>query len=285
MNKQLAMTWMRTLFLVASAALVLMPILLTVVNSFMTEREIHANYDMLGKSSARETVNVKWIPDWVSLGQYGQVLIHSSQYLRMFWNSVFMVAPIVIGQAAVALLASFAFAKLRFPCKEPLFLMYLITMLMPFQVTLVPNYLMSDWLGLLNTPASIICPGIFGAFGVFLLRQFMSQIPAAYMEAARIDGAGVPRIFASIAVPMVKPGIAALVVLLFADYWNMVEQPLVFLHDDELQPLSVMLSRVQNETLGVMFSASVLYMSPMLLLFFWMEKYFIEGIELSGIKG
>lgn len=284
-KRQFALAWVRTLVLFTGAVVVLMPVVLTIVSSLMTEREVHANFDMLGKSNARELVNIKWIPDWVSLGQYGKLLIKTTQYLHMFWNSVFLVTPIILGQTLVALLASFAFAKLRFPGREPLFLLYLIAMLMPFQVTLVPNYIMVDRLGLLNTPASIIWPGIFGAFGVFLLRQFMLQIPTAYIEAAKMDGAGVLRIFGSIAVPMVKPGIAALVVLLFTDYWNMVEQPIVFLHDDALQPLSVILSRVQNETLGVMFAASVLYMAPMLLLFFSMEEYFIEGIELSGIKG
>lgn len=285
MNRAYVSVWIRTIILIAGAVIVLMPVTLTAVNSLMAEREIRASYGMLGKSDAMELVNVKWIPDWVTLAQYGQLLIKTSRYLTMFWNSVFMVAPIIIGHTVTALLAAFAFAKLRFPLREPLFLLYLIAMLMPFQVTLVPNYLMADRLGLLNSAAAMIWPGIFGAFGVFLLRQFMSQIPAAYMEAAQMDGAGIIRIFGSIAVPMVKPGIAALVVLLFTDCWNMVEQPLVFLQDEELQPLSVILSRVQEETLGVMFAASVLYMAPMLLLFFSMEGYFIEGIELSGIKG
>lgn len=251
----------------------------------MTEKEIMLNYDMLGQSQTSEFVNLKWIPDWVSFQQYFKVLISTPKFLYMFWNSVFIVVPIIIGQVVVATLAAFAFAKLRFPGREPIFIVYLITMLMPFQVTLVPNYIMADRLGLINSPSSIILPGIFAAFGVFLLRQFMLQIPTAYMEAAQIDGAGYFRSFVTIALPMVKPGMAALVVLLFADYWNMVEQPLVFLHDAELQPLSIFLSRLQDDALGVSFAAGVLYMMPMILLFLLAERYFIEGIELSGIKG
>lgn len=285
MKKQLALTWLRTIGLAEAAALVLMPVVLTVVNSIMTEREIGANYGMLGKTDVSDIVNMKWIPDWVSFTQYNKVLIETPQYLHMFWNSVFLVVPIIAGQTAVASLAAFAFAKLRFPGRESLFMIYLITMLMPFQVTLVPNYIMSDRLGLLDSPASIILPGIFSAFGVFLLRQFMLQIPTAYIEAAKLDGAGYVRIFATLALPMVKPGIAALIVLLFADNWNMVEQPLIFLHDAELQPLSVFLSRIQQDSFGVSFAASVLYMTPMLLLFASAERYFIEGIQLSGIKG
>ncbi|WP_240041092.1 carbohydrate ABC transporter permease [Paenibacillus ginsengarvi] len=275
----------RTLLLASVAVLMLLPVLSTVVNSFMTATEIGGNYASLGKTNTSEFVNLKWIPDWVSFKQYVQVLIASPQFLHMFWNSVFLVVPIIIGQLLVSCLAAFAFAKLRFPGRGTLFFMYLITMLMPFQVTLVPNYLMADRLGLLNSHSSIVLPGIFATFGVFLLRQFMSQIPAAYMEAATIDGAGYIRLFVSIALPMVKPGLAALVVLLFADYWNMVEQPLIFLQDAELQPMSVFLSQVQKEAFGVTFAASVLYMLPMVLLFLSAERHFIEGIQLSGVKG
>ncbi|WP_106406078.1 carbohydrate ABC transporter permease [Paenibacillus solani] len=262
-----------------------MPVVLTVVSSFMTEREIAANYGMLGKTDTSVFVNLKWIPDWVSFQQYYKVLIATPKFLYLFWNSVSMVVPIIIGQALVATLAAFAFGKLNFPGREGLFFIYLMTMLMPFQVTLVPNYLMVDRLGLLKHPGSIILPGVFGAFGVFLLRQFMLHIHSAYIEAAKMDGAGYLRIFVSVALPMVKPGIAALVVLLFVDYWNMVEQPLIFLQDAAMQPLSVFLSRIQEDALGVSFAASVLYMMPMVLLFLSAERYFIEGIQLSGVKG
>ncbi|MFD5021436.1 carbohydrate ABC transporter permease [Paenibacillus sp. NPDC058367] len=285
MNKKQIRTLLLTIILAVIALVMLFPVVLTMVSSLMTEKEIMLNYGMLGNTQMNDFVNLKLIPDWVSLEQFYKVLISTSQFLRMFWNSVFMVFPIIIGQVVVATLAAFAFAKLRFPGREPLFIVYLITMLMPFQVTLVPNYIMSDRLGLINSPSSIILPGIFAAFGVFLLRQFMLQIPTAYMEAAQMDGAGYFRSFIRIVLPMVKPGMAALVVLLFADYWNMVEQPLIFLQDANLQPLSIFLSRLQEDALGVSFAAAVLYMMPMILLFLLAERYFIEGIELSGIKG
>ncbi|MFF2481665.1 carbohydrate ABC transporter permease [Paenibacillus sp. NPDC058071] len=285
MNKQWVAPLLRSLLLIAIAVLLLMPVVLTFVSSFMTEREIMANYRMLGKTDTSVFVNLKWIPDWVSFQQYNKVLIATPTFLYLFWNSVSMVAPIIIGQALVATLAAFAFGKLHFPGREGLFFLYLMTMLMPFQVTLVPNYLMVDRLGLLNHPGSIILPGVFGAFGVFLLRQFMLHIHSAYIEAAKIDGAGYLRLFLSIALPMVKPGVAALVVLLFVDYWNMVEQPLIFLQDAAMQPLSVFLSRLQKDAFGVSFAVSVVYMMPMVLLFLSAERYFIEGIQLSGVKG
>jgi multiple sugar transport system permease protein len=284
---KLALTFMAGLLAVTVA----LPIVLTFTNSLMTEREIGANYDWLGKMgdvSAGEKdvfVNLKLLPDWLSFGQYEQVLLFQPKFLHLFWNSAALVVPIVLGQAAVASLAAYAFARLRFRGRDKLFLVYLMTMLMPFQVTLVPNYLIAQKLGLLNTSASIVLPGIFGAFGVFMLRQFMTHIPAAYAEAAQIDGAGHWLIFSRIVLPLVKPGLAALTVLLFVDQWNMVEQPLIFLEDAFKQPLSVELSRINEGARGVGFAASVLYMAPMVLLFLYAESYFVEGIEFSGIKG
>jgi len=166
-----------------------------------------------------------------------------------------------------------------------LFFLYIITMLMPFQVTLVPNYLAMDWLGLLDSRAAIILPGIFSAFGVFLIRQFMIGIPRSYVEAAKIDGAGYVTIFVHIIVAMSRPGIAALVILAFVDYWNMVEQPLIFLHDAFKQPLSIYLSRINEGERGLAFAAAVLYMLPMVFVFLYAENDLIEGIQLSGVKG
>lgn len=275
----------RTLLLVIIACVLLLPIVLTIVNSFMGEREIKASYSMIGNDVAKEFVLVKWIPDWVTFDQYFALLIKTSVFLQMFWNSVSLVVPIICGQVIVAVLAAFAFGKLQFKGKDPLFMVYLITMLMPYQVTLVPNFIRASQLGLLNHHSSIILPGIFGAFGVFLLRQSMLHIPSGYIEAPKIDGAGYGRILLTIVLPMVKPGVAALVVLLFIDNWNMVEQPLIFLQDPGLQPLSIFLSQIEKDSLGLSFAASVLFMSPMLLLFLSAERYFIEGIQLSGIKG
>ncbi|MNO23908.1 L-arabinose transport system permease protein AraQ [compost metagenome] len=271
------------------AAMLLFPIIITFTNSLMSEQELVIDYGNIGKlteatSTGADTfVNLKWVPDQVTLEQYGQLLVRTPNYLLMFWHSVGLVLPIIAGQTAVAAMAAYALSKLRFRGRDAVFLVYLLSMLMPFQVTLVPNYLMADKLGLLHHSGAVILPGIFAAFGVFMLRQFMLHIPYAYIEAAKMDGAGHPRIFLTIILPMVKPGLAALVILLFVDYWNMVEQPLVFL-DPLQQPLSVFLSRLSGEW-GTAFAASMLYMSPMVLLFLYAETYFIEGVQLSGIKG
>ncbi|NBD26290.1 carbohydrate ABC transporter permease [Paenibacillus glycinis] len=275
----------------AVAVATLIPILLTFTNSLMTEEEIGRNYDLLGKmvdaaAGGKDAfVNLKILPDWLSFKQYAQVLVLSPKFLSMFWNSAALVVPIVVGQTIVASLAAYAFAKLRFFGRDKLFLVYLMTMLMPFQVTLVPNYLVIDKLGLMNHASAIILPGIFGAFGVFMMRQFMSHIPYAYSEAAKIDGAGQWTIFARIMLPLAKPGLAALTILLFVDYWNMIEQPLIFLQDAAKQPLSLYLAQINQSARGIGFAASALYMAPMVLLFLYAESYFVEGIQQSGIKG
>ncbi|MDQ0089066.1 multiple sugar transport system permease protein [Paenibacillus anaericanus] len=280
-----------SLILIVIAVIMLLPIVITFTNSLMTEKEIGRNYNLLGQmidvSSGlkNEFVTPKLIPDWVSFEQYGKVLLETATYLNMFWNSVFMVVPIILGQVIVGSLAAYAFAMLRFRGRDSMFFVYVMVMLMPFQVTLVPNYIIADKLGLLNSVSAIVLPGVFAAFGVFMLRQFMLSIPYSLVEAAIMDGAGHFRIFYRIIIPLIKPGISALIILLFVDYWNMVEQPLIFLEDMFKQPLSLYLSRIQEEARGIGFAASIVYMSPMVLLFLYAESYFIEGVQMSGIKG
>lgn len=275
--------------LLVAALVMLLPIGLTATNSLMTEHEIAGQYGMIGRmdyegQDGAAFVQLKLIPDWASLEQYTRLLIQTPRYMLLFWNSIRMTLPIMAGQTAVAALAAYAFAILRFRGRNKLFMVYLLTMLMPFQVTLVPNFLMVDRLGLMNHSGAIVLPGIFAAFGVFLLRQFMQHVPYPVVEAARIDGAGHLRIFTEIVLPLVKPGLAALQVLLFVDYWNMVEQPLIFLEELARQPLSVFLLEINQGDRGVAFAASVLYMTPMVLVFWYAEAYLIQGVQLSGVK-
>jgi multiple sugar transport system permease protein len=275
-----------TAVLLCIVLLMLTPFAVTITNAFMSETEIAVNYDAIGaEAAAGEYANLKWIPDWVTFAQFKSILLDRPQFLGMFWNSVLLTVPIVAGQTVVAALAAYAFAKLRFRGRDGLFFMYIITMLLPFQVTLVPNFIAMDALGLLNTYSAVILPGIFSAFGVFLLRQFMSHIPSAYVEAAKVDGAGHGTIFFRVIVPMSMPSIAAMQILVFVDNWNMVEQPLLFLHDTIKQPLSVYLSRINDGDRGVAFAAATLYMAPILFIFLHGENELIQGIQLSGIKG
>ena len=292
-----------TLLAAAFAFLFLMPTVLTITNSFMAQSEITANYGVVfGADKSQETdssgrpkavttyisqkVNLKFIPDMVSFQQYWTVLFNSPEYLLKFWNSVFLTVPIVIFQVALASLAAYGFSRYRGKVREAIFFGYIILMLMPYQVTLVPNYLVARWLHLLDTRWAIILPGIFAPFSVFLLTKNMRRIPKSYIEAAELDGGGEWQIFSKVCLPMCKGPLVSVSMLVFIDYWNMVEQPLIMFSDQEKYPLSVFLSEINSGEVGVAFAVAVIYMVPTLLMFLWGEEYLEEGITYSGgIKG
>lgn len=275
-----------TLALWVLALLFIFPVVMTFADSFMSEAEIALHYGQTDTATQgeRKYADVSLIPEVVTPDQYYSILIGNTGYLMMFWNSVILTMPIIAGQVAVGALAAYAFAMFPFRGRNLLFAVYLITMMMPFQVTLVPNYLTAKALGILEQYASIIFPGIFATFGVFLLRQFMIHIPRETIEAARMDGAGHLRIFFRVVLPLCKPALASLVILSFIDNWGMVEQPLVFLKDANMQPLSLYLSKINEGSLGVAFAASALYMLPILLIFLAGERYLVEGIRLTNFK-
>lgn len=268
----------------------LLPTVLTITNSFMSESEINSNYGMIFSTTTggyvSETVNLKFIPDKVTLSQYISGLIKSPEYLIKFWNSVILVVPIVIFQVAVASVAAYSFTRWRGKIRSGIFFFYVILMLMPYQVTLVPNYLVSDWLGIINTRWSIILPGMFAPFSVFLLTKFMRRIPYSLIEAAKVDGAGEWEIFTKICLPQCRSALYSIAILVFIDYWNMVEQPLILLQDADSQPLSVFLSSINSGEIGLAFAMATVYMIPSLLLFLHGEEYLVEGIANSGsVKG
>ncbi len=275
------------------AILFLMPIILTITNSFMAGSEISANYGSVfatnesgGKVYISEKVNLKFIPDMVSFSQYITVLFKSPDYLLKFWNSVILVVPIVVFQLLVASLASFGFSRYRGRIREIIFFAYIILMLMPYQVTLVPNYLVSDWLNILDTNWAIWLPGIISPFAVFMLTKFMRRIPDSVIEAAQIDGAGEWKIYTKICMPLCKGAICSAAILVFIDYWNMVEQPLILLTDAEKHPLSVFLSKINSGEIGLAFAVATIYMVPSLLIFLYGEEYLVDGITYQGgIKG
>ena len=282
-----------TLVAVVFAVMFLMPIVLTITNSFMSASEISSNYgqvfattDTGGKTYISEKVNLKFIPDMVSFSQYITVLFKSPDYLFKFWNSVILVVPIVVFQIFVAAGAAFGFTRYRGRIKEIIFFLYIILMLMPYQVTLVPNYLVSTWLHILDTRWAIWLPGVFSPFAVYLLAKYMRRIPVSVMEAAQIDGAGEWQIFKHICLPLCKSAICSIAILIFIDYWNMVEQPLILLSDQELHPLSVFLSKINEGEVGLAFAVATIYMVPPILIFLYGEDYLVEGITYQGgIKG
>ena len=288
----LATTLLFLLALVA-AILFIMPTVLTITNSFMTEKEITANYGAMidnatqdKKTYIAEDLNLKFIPDRVSLQQFATVLFKSPDYLLKFWNSVILVVPITVFQILLAAVTAYGFSRYRGRVREIIFFSYIILMLMPYQVTLVPNYLVSDWLGILGTRWAIVLPGIFSPFSVYLLTKVMRRIPKAYYEAARLDGASELQVFLQICLPLCRSAMLSVGLLVFIDYWNMVEQPLILLGDEDQYPLSVFLSQINTGDVGLAFAVAVVYMIPALLLFLYGEEYLVEGITYSGgVKG
>lgn len=284
---------MATIIAASFAVMFLLPIILTISNSFMSSAEISANYGSVfattetgGKVYISSKVNLKFIPDIVTFKQYATVLFKSPEYLLKFWNSVVLVVPIVVFQLFIASLAAYGFTRYRGRIREIIFFSYIILMLMPYQVTLVPNYLVSNWLQIVDTYWSIWLPGIFSPFSVFLLTKFMRRIPASVIEAAQIDGAGEWQIFKRVCVPLCKGALCSTAILVFIDYWNMVEQPIILLADAETHPLSVFLSKINKGEVGLAFAVATIYMVPSLLVFLYGEEYLVEGITYQGgIKG
>lgn len=279
---------LRTVIAGFFAILFLLPIILTITNSLMTVSEINANYGVIfaKKNGVRvfisSTVNLKFIPDIVSFGQYFKVLVLSPEYLLKFWNSFFYVVPIVVFQLVVASLAAYGFARYRGRVREIIFFAYIILMLMPYQVTLVPNYLVSSWFRIIDTRWAIWLPGFFSPFGVYMLTKYMRRIPKSIYEAAEIDGAGEWQIFTQICLPNCRGGLASIAILIFIDYWNMVEQPLILLSDDQLHPLSVFLSRINAGEISLAFAVAVIYMVLPMMVFLYGEEYLVEGIVYQG---
>ena len=279
-------------FLVISIIFV-MPTVLTFTNSLMSKSEIAANYGQIFSSVSGDAkvfvsaqTNLKLIPDMVTFDQYENVLIKNPQYLIKFWNSVILTVPIVVGQILVALLAAYGFARFEGKIRSLIFFTYVILMLMPYQVTLVPNRLVAEWLNLYDTRWAIILPGIFSPFAVFILTKFMRRIPNAMIEAAKLDGAGEVQIFCKICVPMSKGIIYSVAILVFIDYWNMVEQPLVLLKTSDMHPLSVFLSEINSGDAALAFAVASIYMVIPLLTFLYSEDYIVEGVAYAGgVKG
>lgn len=279
-------------FLVISVVFV-MPTVLTFTNSLMSKSEIAANYGQIFSSVSGDAkvfvstqTNLKLIPDMVTFDQYTNVLIKNPQHLIKFWNSVILTVPIVLGQIAVALFAAYGFARFEGKIRSLIFFTYVILMLMPYQVTLVPNRLVAEWLNLYDTRWAIILPGIFSPFAVFILTKFMRRIPNAMIEAAKLDGAGEVQVFCKICVPMSKGIIYSVAILVFIDYWNMVEQPLVLLKTSDMHPLSVFLSEINSGDAALAFAVASIYMIIPLLTFLYSEDYIVEGVAYAGgVKG
>ena len=194
-------------------------------------------------------------------------------------------AAILLGQALVIPLTAYALSRFTFHGRDVIFFCVLVLMILPFQVTMAPSVMMLRSMGLMDTVWSVILPMIFSPFYIFLLRQFMVGIPNELLEAGMVDGVGPVRGFVHVILPVCKPILGAAAALSFADCWNMVEQPLVYLSNSEaLRPLSVMFNQMSTESADVAFAGSALYILPTLLIYLFFQEDIVSGIQLSELK-
>ena len=275
--------WMIAMLLSAAALFVWVPLWMLLSASFMGSREMVHN---LAPVLNEEAGYAHWpiLPQYPTLKPYVELLLDAPEFFTMFWNSCKQVFPIVAGQIVIGAPAAWAFARFRFRGKGVLYALYIILMLMPFQVTMVSGYFVLDRLGLMNTVWAIILPGAVSTFPVFLMIRFFAAIPSALTEAASLDGAGAWQIFVHLGLPLGVPGILSAVVLGFLEYWNALEQPMTFLKDQTLWPLSLYLPTVTAENAGASLAASVIMLTPALLIFLFGQKYLEAGIAASGMK-
>jgi len=258
--------------LIIIVGIFLFPVIYMIMNSVMSTREIINSYN----TSVDNFAKLKLIPEKFTLEQYYQAFFRRPTFLNMFWNSMILTLPIVTFQFLISCFAAFAFSKFKFPGRDKIFFVLIILLIMPLQVTLVPNYIVLDKFNLLNTISGIVIPGSFSAFGICLLRQNMRYVPNDTIEAAKSDGASYFKILFRIVLPQIKGGLAALLILVFIDNWNMVEQPLIYLRDKLKYPLSIYLSEMGNSDVGIVFACGVIFMVPALIIFFIFEEEFVS---------
>lgn len=256
------------IFLLLVTAIFLFPVVYMIACSFMSNSQISKMLDFANG----EYKNLNIIPEMFTLEQFYQVFFRRPEYLLKFWNSVIAALPTVAGQVVVSSLAAFAFAKLKFPFRDKLFFVYIVLLILPLQVTLVPNYIILENMDLLNNFLAIILPGTFSAFGICLLRQSIKYIPDSSIEAARIDGASYFKIFTKIILPQIKGGLVTLALLCFIDNWNVVEQPLIYFDNSAMYPLSITMSDISNSDYGIIFACGVMFMIPALIIYFYGHK-------------
>lgn len=230
---------------------------------------------------------VWFAPDKYSLANYIEVWGRIG-FARFFFNSVFVAVTITLAQLLTSSMAGFAFARYEFPGRTVIFILILSTMMIPFQVIMIPLFIMMARLGMVNTYWGMIVPAIVTPFGIFMMRQFMLSVPKALLEAARIDGASEPYIFSRIMLPLCKPAIAALAIFAFLGSWDNFLWPLIIINSKELWTLPIAMSRFTEQYISQthlqMAGASIMFL-PVLIVFLLMQRNFIEGIAMTGLKG
>lgn len=261
------------LLLVALAFLFIMPVIFMVLTSFKVEGQIWA-------------YPIVWIPDPPTLENYTAAL-DQIPYFRAIFNSFIIAFATVASQAIVASMAAYAFTFINFRGKNAVFLAILATMMIPTYVLLIPLYLVVDKLKLMDTYLAMIAPYMISAFSIYLLRSFYSSIPRALDEAARIDGCSRPQILFRIIMPLSGSALLSMGIFVFMNQWNSFLWPLLVTAKDTVRPITIYLSyfTIGNKTAyGPLMAAATLASAPMLIIFIFAQRHFIEGLAMTGMK-
>ena len=266
----------RTIIVALIAVLFVTPLVWMVLSSLKTPQEVFAR-------------PFHWLPAKVQWQNYVSVWMNEeASMLRAFINTLYIALFSITGQMLISSLAAYSFAKIKFKGKNFIFLLFLSSMMIPSQVTIIPRFMLFKTIGLYNNLWAIILPAFFGATSIFMLRQFYMGLPNDLIEAAKIDGAGHLRIFVRIMLPLTKAALMSLIILAFISNWNEYMGPLIFLVKKELYTVSqniqwYMLDEYKEHNLTMAAATSAIV--PIIILFIVGQKYFVEGIATSGVKG
>ena len=259
--------------LIVGAAIMVIPFVWMIITSFKPLDEIHAYPPTF-------IVHHPTIKAYVELFN----LIPMGRY---FFNSIFVAGTITIANLFFCSLAGYAFAKHQFAGRDKIFMLLLGSLMIPWQVNLIPQFIIIKNLGWLNSYPGLIVPAMSSAFGVFLMRQFIKSIPDDLIDAARIDGCGEFKIFGFIVIPLVKPALAALAIFTFMAQWNNFVWPLVIIKTREMKTLPLALSVLNSQfgdNFAMVMAGAVVATIPVLVVFIFFQKFFVKGITFTGIK-
>lgn len=256
------------------------PLFFLFTGSIMGNSELTEHLGSIFRTGTQQ-VNWTLFPEYPTLVSYIELLFDTPEFFVMFWNTVKYTLCIVVGQLCIALPAAWALANMKIPFKKFIVGIYFIVLLMPFQVRMLPEYLVLRDLNLINTSSGIILPEVFSTLPVLIMYYSFLKQPKEIIENAKIDGGTNWQIFLKISVPIAWPGIATCMVLALLEYWNMIEQPLIFIKDKQLWPLALFMPQNADYSLGVTFAMAFLIAVFVLIIFLTLQKYFEEEVSTS----
>lgn len=230
---------------------------------------------------------IKWIPEEFKWGNYKKVWT-DMPFFTYYANTIKIAVTVTIIQLGTCSLAAYAFSKIKFPGRDKIFVGYVCTMMIPYQVIMIPQFMIIRSLGLVDTHAALILTAAFSPFGVFLFRQFFLGIPEELSEAARIDGCSEFGIYARIILPLAKPAAASLTIFTFVDRWNDFLGPLIYINSDSMKTLQLGMRNFQTEyssSYALLMAAAVCASIPTIIVYLCAQDFFVEGIAATGVKG